>query len=102
MSTSGLKTYELISIKNKKTGGEMKIAINDYNPEEHELFDGKVEITPASPTSTPATSIDFSKMTLDELKNFALQYAIDITGAKSKADVSKKIEAWKEANTPKE
>lgn len=96
----GLQTFPLVAIKHPKTGTRAMIAEHTFDPKEHTLFDA--EDKPAAKKEGDegkgSAETDVSKMNMEQLKAYALQSGIDITGAKSKAEICKAIEAWKEAN----
>jgi len=100
----GLETFPLVAVKHAKTGQRVLIREQDYNPKEHTLFDKAdkpAKSEGGSKDDGKKDPHDFSKLDVEQMTAFAVTNKIDLGGAKSKTDVRKVLEAWKE-KLPKE
>lgn len=94
-----LTTYELIEVMHPVHKNEVvKIRLADYRvePTKWELPNG-VKVSDKSETSKEVKPepVDFSKMNKQQLVDFAGQYGIDLTDAKSATEIRKILEQWK-------
>lgn len=95
-------TTELIKVKSKKSDKIVLITEDMFDKEKHVRIGGepagKPEITTdGDGDGKPDGEVNFAKMTVPQMKSFAGQYGIDLGDASSKAEITAKLEAWKEA-----
>lgn len=85
MSADILPTVKVI-----RDGQEVIINLTDYDPDKHELVGQKQE-------EQPETPISLEDMTATELKEYAQENDIDITGLRSKADLLAAVQLAEES-----
>lgn len=100
----GTKVYPLIRVIPKGKKSPIMIAVQEFDEKLHTAVDtvGKeIKAVVVDPTGGEGKkdddNLDLSNMSAGQLKAFAAANSIDITGAVSKADLAKVIEAWKAA-----
>lgn len=87
--------YKLVAIIDPdKKGGTLLIAEHEFNPEIHKLAK---EVKTPDPIIEDK-NIDISKMSIEQMTEFAAQYGINLEGADSKKKITAIIEKWKADN----